>query len=120
MRYVMLITGVEQEWNAATPEETEAAMREVFAWFDRWGAAGKLAGGGERLESVTAAKTVRRDGAGEIVVTDGPYIELKEVVGGFIVLEADSLDEAVEIAGTWPNLRGSTAVEVRPATDTSR
>jgi hypothetical protein len=39
VRYVMLITGVEPEWNAATPEENEAAMRAVFAWFDRRAAA---------------------------------------------------------------------------------
>jgi hypothetical protein len=110
----MMITGIEDEWNATPAEEAEAAMAEVLAWFDRWGKAGKLAGGGEQLDSVRTAQTMRRDGTGQVVVTDGPYAELKEVIGGFVVLEAKSLDEAVDIAKTWPGLHGSTAVEVRP------
>jgi hypothetical protein len=48
-------------------------------------------------------------------VTDGPYIEAKEVVGGFSVLEAATIDEAVEIASTWPGVdRGLVTIEVRP------
>jgi hypothetical protein len=48
-------------------------------------------------------------------VTDGPFIETKEAIGGFSVLEADTIDEAVEIARTWPGVdRGWISVEVRP------
>jgi hypothetical protein len=48
-------------------------------------------------------------------VTDGPYIEAKEVVGGFSVLEAKTIDDAVEIARTWPGVdRGPVTIEVRP------
>ena len=48
-------------------------------------------------------------------VTDGPYIETKEVLGGFSVIEADSIDEAVDISKTWPGVdRGWIVVEVRP------
>lgn len=114
MHYVMLINGVEEEWNAATAAEMETGMAEVYAWFERWGGAGKVASGGEQLESVAKARTIRRGAAGEMLVTDGPYLELKEVIGGLIVLDAETLDEAVEIASTWPGLTGSTSVEVRP------
>jgi hypothetical protein len=48
------------------------------------------------------------------VVTDGPYLELKEVIGGFVLLEADSIEEAVEVASTWPRSAGMTSIEVRP------
>jgi hypothetical protein len=48
------------------------------------------------------------------VVTDGPYLELKEVVGGFVVLEADDIDQAVAIAAEWPSLGRSSSIEVRP------
>ena len=48
-------------------------------------------------------------------VTDGPYIETKEVLGGFSIIEADTIDEAVEISKTWPGVdRGWITVEVRP------
>jgi hypothetical protein len=66
--------------------------------------------GGQQLQPPTAAKTIR---AG--VVTDGPFIETKEVVGGYSVLETDTIDEAVEIAKTWPGVdRGWITIEVRP------
>jgi hypothetical protein len=51
------------------------------------------------------------------VVTDGPYLELKEVLGGFLILEADDIDEAVALAAGWPVLRGSSSIEVRPCLD---
>ena len=115
MRYVMLICGVEDEWSAQTEAEMKAVMSEVGAWVTRWREAGKMLPGGEELDSVRKAKTIRPGADGKPVVTDGPYLELKEVVGGFVVLEADDIDEAVAIAATWPTLFGSSSIEVRPA-----
>lgn len=114
MRYAMLICGVEEEWAAQAEDERAAAMAEIGAWVQRWREAGKLAPGGEELDSVRTAKTIRPTAGGGVTVTDGPYLELKEVIGGFIVLEADDLEEAVAIAGSWPALTGSSSVEVRP------
>jgi hypothetical protein len=114
MRYVMLICGVEEEWAAQTPDEIGAVMGEIGAWVRRWREAGKLAAGGEELDSVMTAKTIRPLAGGGVTVTDGPYLELKEVVGGFLVLETENIDEAVAIAATWPALSGSTSIEVRP------
>jgi len=118
MRYVMLICGDESEWDSQTPAELEASMDRIGAWFEKWQTAGHIAGGGEELDSVNNAKTVRPGPDGP-VVTDGPYLELKEVIGGFLVLEADDIDQAVAIAAEWPSLVGSSSVEVRPVMDRS-
>jgi hypothetical protein len=109
MRYAMLICGVEEEWDAA---EAQGAMEEIYAWFGKWEHLGKIVKGGAELDSVRTARTIRPGPDGP-VVTDGPYLELKEVVGGVVFLEADNIDEAVAIASGWP-LQASASVEVRP------
>jgi hypothetical protein len=109
----MLINGDESERAAADPQLAEDAMKQLYAWFERWGQAGKIADMGAELDSVRTAKTIRSGPDGTPVVTDGPYLELKEVVGGVVFLEADSIDDAVAIASTWP-LSGSASLEVRP------
>lgn len=119
MRYAMMIC-VDESAAAATPAtESEAAMTEVYAWFEKWAGAGKVADGGAELQSVSTARTIRGAGS-DRTVTDGPFIETKEAVGGFVILEADSLDEALEVASTWPGLASdSVSVEVRPTVDHS-
>jgi hypothetical protein len=113
MKFAMLICGPDTPSTDSSPDE----MREVYAWFEKWGAAGKIADGGVELDASRTAKTVRySDGAP--VVTDGPYLELKEVVGGVVILEADDIDDAVAVAGTWPGGPG-VSVEVRPTIDHS-
>jgi hypothetical protein len=119
VRYVMLICGDESAWSGEGTE-TEAVMQDIYAWWGKWHAAGKvIEGGGARLDSTRTAKTVSRAADGEPVVTDGPYLELKEVIGGIIQLEADDLDEAVAIAATWPGIVAfNEKVEVRPTIET--
>ena len=116
MRFTMLINGVENEWGSMM-EQAQAGgtdpMADVLAFFERWEKTGKIADGGVELDSVTKAKTIRADADGKRVVTDGPYLELKEVIGGIVILEAADIDEAVAIAATWP-IHGSTSIEVRP------
>jgi hypothetical protein len=119
MRYVMIIAGNEAEWAKATPAEEEAGMAAVFAWFDKWVAAGKIGDGGSRLEKSQSARTIRMSGDGPPVVTDGPFVEAKEAIGGFVTLECDDIDEAVAIASTWPGMSdGSSVLEVRPVIPT--
>jgi hypothetical protein len=109
MKYVILIMDTEAGRGIAGAE-AEAWMSEVMAWYEKQGATGKLADGGEQLDSPAKARTVR---AGS--VTDGPFMEAKEVLGGFSVLETDTIDEAVEIAKTWPGVdSGWITIEVRP------
>jgi hypothetical protein len=114
VKYVMLILDTPEEPKAGTPEYG-AWYAEISAWYEKWGATGQLADGGAALQPPSTAKTVRAGG-----VTDGPFMETKEVVGGFSVLEADTIDAAVEIARTWPGVdRGWITVEVRPVWDMS-
>jgi hypothetical protein len=119
MKYAMLLNGDETEFAPQTPEQGDAANREIFAWFEKWGAAGKIADSGVHLQPSSTAKTIRPDADGQLVVTDGPYLELKEVIGGLVVLEADDIDDAVAVASTWPGMWGSASVEIRPIVDHS-
>ena len=109
MRYVILIMDT-PEARALSGAEQGAWMTEVMAWYEKWGTSGKLVDGGDQLDSADKAKTIRATG-----VTDGPFIEAKEVLGGYSALETDTIDEAVEIARTWPGVdRGWITIEVRP------
>ncbi|RZQ63199.1 YciI family protein [Amycolatopsis suaedae] len=115
MRYAMLVCGDMSAWEKRVAEVGPRDGEELGAWFAKWGAAGKLAEGGAELEHPRTAKTVRLGGDGGLAVSDGPYVELKEVVGGVILLEAADIDEATTIAATWPGVvNGIATVEVRP------
>ena len=94
--------------------EADSMMRDCFAHADHLQAGGKLVGS-QQLEDPAMAKSVRiRDG--RATVHDGPFAETKEVLGGFNLIEADSLDEAVAIASKFPwNAVG--CIEVRPVRD---
>jgi hypothetical protein len=115
MRYAMLITGDESGWYGDSQENREAAYREIYAWMEKWQAAGKILEGGAELDTARKAKTVSRGADGQPVVTDGPYLELKEVIGGMILLNADGIDDAVNVASGWPTIAShGDKVEVRP------
>jgi hypothetical protein len=110
-KYLLLIYGDEQQWDAMTPEQWEkhGAAHGAFA-----AAAADRVRAGEQLESATTATTLRGAGDG-VVTTDGPFLETKEVLGGFYLLEADDLDEAVRLASLLPEVRaGHSGVEIRP------
>jgi hypothetical protein len=113
MKYVILIMETEAA-RALDSAAREEWMAEIGPWYEKTAVSGNLADGGAELDGVQAAKTIRAGG-----VTDGPYIEAKEVFGGYSVLEADSVDEAVEIAKGWPGVdRGLITIEVRPVIPT--
>jgi hypothetical protein len=93
----------------------EASQGELYADYDKY--AGGLAEhgqmrGGEQL-SMTSVTTLRSE-SGKTIVADGPFAETKEQLGGFFVIECDSLDDALEAAGRVPSLRIGGKVEVRP------
>jgi hypothetical protein len=115
MKYAMLITGAESAWYDQPKEKQDAVYRDIFAWLDKWQAAGKILDGGAELDTVRKAKTVARGPDGQPVVTDGPYLELKEVIGGLILLNADDIDDAVNVASDWPTIAElGDKVEIRP------
>jgi hypothetical protein len=114
MKFLLLLTGAEENWERASDAERAELLREIGEFQRRHGA--RMVGGGA-LAPAGEARTVRR-GEGVMAVTDGPYGETKEVVGGFIVIEADDLGAAVAIAREWPWLAGTRGgVEVRRILD---
>jgi hypothetical protein len=109
MRYVLTIYADESRWIDATPEEGAAVMA-AYEAFGR--EAAEVIRGGEGLEPTSAATTVRvRDG--EPLLTDGPFAETREQLGGYYVIEAESLDEALRHAANVPSARFG-SIEVRP------
>jgi hypothetical protein len=111
VHYVALIYADESGWEELSDDERRQAYARYGALGSEAEAAGVLAGGNE-LGSTRNATTVRiRDD--ELLVTDGPYAEVKEALGGFYVFDCDSLDEALDWAARIPAAEHG-AVEVRP------
>ena len=105
-----------QNYPGSSPDVFEHLSEdERQAIVDEYLAVRRLPGvvGGERLQPVETATTVRVRN-GEALLTDGPFVDAKEHVGGFILVEVDDLDAALEIAARIPAARMGGAVEVRP------
>ena len=111
MKFLCLAYEEEQKLHVLSKGEWAALRSETLAYLDELKQSGSLISA-EPLCSVRTAKTVRvRDG--KLSITDGPFAETKESLGGFFLIEAQSLDEAIAIASRWPSARlGS--IEVRP------
>lgn len=108
MQYAMLIYTKPGEVEALSPAEQEAVSREYWALREEPGVTG-----GAALQSPETATTVRVDGT-QVLVTDGPFADTKEIFGGFYLLEADNLDQATELAARIPAARFGGAIEIRP------
>jgi hypothetical protein len=110
VKYVILLLNTEAS-QQLSEADGQAWYGEIGAWYEKnGGGSGKLAETGYQLAPSAAARTVRASG-----VTDGPFMETKEALGGYSVLETDTIEEAVEIAKTWPGVdRGLMTIEVRP------
>ncbi len=107
MQYMLLIYGSDEEWAAVPETERERIYNEYMAVAQSPGIRG-----GAELQPAATATTVRvRDG--KTLTTDGPFAETKEFLGGYFLLEAETLDEAIEIAARIPGARFG-SVEVRP------
>ena len=116
MQYMLLIYADEADWETYSEEERRAIYAEYGKLNGELRAQGKLISGDE-LQPIATATTVQVR-AGDAVVTDGPFAETKEALGGFYLIDADSLDEAIEWAGRIPSARYGT-IEVRPVVDHS-
>ena len=116
MKYMLLIYDNEQAW----AKLNEAEQRQVYAEYMQFteeikGSRNYLAG--SQLHPIATASSVRvRDG--KEIVTDGPFAETHEQLGGYYLIEAKNLDEATKIAGRIPSARYGT-VEVRPVVERS-
>ncbi|UJR83234.1 YciI family protein [Sandaracinus amylolyticus] len=92
-----------------TPERAQQSMQKWLAWTRELEAGGHLKSGGLPLER--DGRVVRGK---DVVVTDGPYVEVKDLVAGFIVIEARDIAQAVELSKGCPMLAGGGSVEIRP------
>ena len=109
MKALVLLASPEADWHGATPEERQAVMDDHTA-FHKAVAERATMLGGEALANTPEGRTLRHvDGAP--VVTEGPFAETTEQIGGFYLVEAESLDLVVELCHLLPS---SYAVEVRP------
>jgi hypothetical protein len=117
MRYLCLIYENEKGWEALPQSEMEAVMGEYFAFTDQIRRNGKYVAG-EALQPTQTATTVRVRN-GKVSTTDGPYVETKEQLGGFYLIDAQDLNEAIQIAAKIPSARFG-GVEVRPVIDFSQ
>ena len=107
--YLFRVDPAEQREAFGTPERAQRSMQVWLAWMRDLEANGHLKNRGEPL--APAGKVVRGK---QKAVSDGPFVEAKDLVAGFIVVEAKDLAQAVELAKGCPLLEGSGAVEVRP------
>ena len=111
-QYMILIYENESAWAAATPEDYQQAMAAHGRFAEQVVGLGASIVKGEALQPTGTATTIRGD-----VVTDGPFAETKEALGGFYLVEAKDLDAAIAIGKLCPAPYGG--VEVRPIMDTS-
>jgi hypothetical protein len=111
MKYLLLVYGQEKDWFDLTQAQIGAMMADYGKFTEEITSQGKNLGS-NRLKPVSSATTVRvRDG--KRVVTDGPFAETKEQLGGYYLVEANDLDEAIAMAAKIPAARHG-SVEVRP------
>ena len=116
MKFVCLGYYDETQWERTSEAEQNAMMDECFAYDDVLRGRGHFAGG-EGLGPASTAKTLRFE-RGKVTVTDGPYTETKEQIGGILILEARDIDHAVELMSKHPGVRFG-PFEIRPAADMS-
>jgi hypothetical protein len=104
---MLLFRGTDWHRNMS-PEEMQASAGKFMAWFERLKAEGK-AKAGQPLQN--AGRVISKNGR---TISDGPYAESKEAIGGYFILNVSDLDEAIEIAKQCPGLDQGMKVEVRP------
>jgi len=112
MQYMLMCCFDETAWATLPEDEKDRIMQEYGALIRSLAERGQLRGGGQ-LRSTSSATTVRMKN-GKAVLTDGPFAETKEQLGGYHLVECKDLDEALSIAARIPTLPAGGAIEVRP------
>jgi hypothetical protein len=114
MKYLLLIYGAEEAWDELAEDERRAIYSEYAALSDDLRRRGAYVDGNE-LQGGDTATTVRVRN-GDAVTTDGPFAETKEILGGYYLVDCESLDDAIEIAARIPSARTG-SIEVRPVSE---
>jgi len=111
MRYMLLIYGDESAYSNVSEADQEAQLAKWFSYTEEMRNAG-VSTGGDALQPTATATSVR-DNGGEPLVTDGPFAETKEQLGGYYLLDVADLDEAIKWAHKCPGAKSGT-IELRP------
>jgi hypothetical protein len=114
MKYLILCCHEEKKLDSMPKSECDALMEETVSYCETLKKSGHLLEV-EQLESIQTAVTVRTQN-GKLAVTDGPFAETKEQLGGFFLIDARDLNEAIQVASKFPSVRFGT-MEVRPVRD---
>ena len=109
-QYMLLLHEFPRDMSSVSPEDMQAVIAEYSAWSERLAAAGKFQGG-QKLTN-EGGRSISATGD-SLSVTDGPYNETKEVIGGFFTIEAADYDEAVALCQDSPHLKFGGRIEVR-------
>jgi hypothetical protein len=117
MKYICLGYFDEKKWETMSENERNAIMDECFAYDDILRKNGHFAGG-EALESPRNATTLGWRN-GQVSITDGPYTETKEQLGGILILEATDLNHAVQLMSKHPAVKYGNVFDIRTVTDMS-
>jgi len=117
MKYICLVYLVEQDMNALSKREADACTEESLAYDEALRRSGHLLAA-QALQPVETATTIRVRN-GKLSTTDGPFAETKEQLGGFILIEARDLNDAIQVAAKIPMGRRGT-IEVRPIKELKR
>ncbi|MBX2990136.1 MAG: YciI family protein [Bacteroidetes bacterium] len=116
MKFICLGYIDQDSWESTSQNEQNSMMDECFAYDNILRSNGHFAGG-EALDNARIAKTLRYKG-GKVSVTDGPFAETKEQLGGILILEARDMNHAVELMSKHPGVKAG-PFEIRPAVDLS-
>jgi hypothetical protein len=116
MKFICLGYYNEAKWATVPESEMNAMMDECFAYDDVLRKGGHFAGG-EALQGAPTARTLRWKN-NKVSVTDGPFVETKEVLGGILILEARDMDHAIKLMSKHPGVKTG-PFEIRPAADLS-
>lgn len=115
MKYICLGYISENMWDGWSEKEQQTFVDDCLV-YDKTLREGGHFVSGEALQSVRTATTIRQN-AGRVVVTDGPFAETKEQLGGIMVLEAPDLDHAIQLMSKHPSVRMGGTWEIRPANE---
>jgi hypothetical protein len=114
MKYLLMCCHEEKQWDSMSKRECDAVMEETMTYCEALKKNGHLLAV-EALEPIKTAMSVRVR-SGKLSVTDGPFAETKEQLGGFFLINARDLNEAIQVASKFPSVRFGT-MEVRPVRD---
>ena len=109
-QYMLLLHETAGDFAELSAEDIQQIISEYVAWSNSLAEQGKMVGG-EKLKDQGGKNLTMQNGS--LRVTDGPFAESKEVIGGYFTIAADNYDEAVELAGTCPHLKYGGRIELR-------